>query len=572
MNSYRRPDPNSDASCADVRQREVETFGFGAAAPRRPVVRRDRYALCGLVFLLLGNPACSDDGTETPAEPDSTETKTEENPADTKDASVMTPTEVEADDYCKHLCDRGKACDESYDRQTCVRECESESGVIGNLNPALLEGLYECVDKTSCTTIEAERFVAACLADSAGDVDPNAAGKALCKELETAADECSFTDFDERACWQVSTAYSDEVLESATICARKKCALIVDCLDATLKVPSELDGTPIGFDDGEISSGTGARAATESFLPESSVIVVSPGTDPATKPLDTTPDETDAVRTESSQSESTQAESTQGTDAPVTTPTLPTLPTSTDTAPPGIDITDPEVQAEYCVDGDVCTDCRFKACCLEALTCFTNNDCVDWIDCFTSCPAEDDDCIDSCRQTHAAGDIAAVDYVNCFNQVDDEVCASQCSTDSTDTSGLSTGDFTSTPATTNDPGSTTSETENSTVGPDPESNDTTSSDATSTVPPPDPTGADAGTDACGECLATLCDAEVGSCLADYGCYYLYVDYVDCWDGATSEEFLECFTPLYSETEPYSVSLFDDMTYCVGYAECPDCAE
>lgn len=570
MYSYRRPDPSSAPTREKARKRDSNDFRFGAAARRGARTGLGRCALSGLL-VMLGVAACSDDGNETPTEPTATETKTDDKPADTKDASVTTPTKVEADDYCKHLCDRGKACDEAYDRQTCVRECESESGVIGNLNPALLEGLYECVDKTSCSTIEAERFVAECLADAADEVDPNTAGKALCTELETAADECSFTDFDERACWQVSSAYSDEVLESAAICARKKCELIVDCLDATLKVPSELDETPIGFDDGELSSESSARPATESFLPETSTVVVSPDTGPTTKPRDTTPDETvppdtDQVRTEPSET----------TDAPLTTPTLPTLPINTEPTPPGIDITDPDVQAEYCADENDCDDCRFKACCLETLTCLTNSDCIGWIDCVSGCPADAYACTDACRQTFAAGEIAAIDYVNCFSTAGDEVCAPQCSESSTDTSGGSS----SVPPATSSSYTTTSETEGPTFGTGSQPSDSTSSEAvssdpTSTAIPPESTDADAGADACSECLATLCDAELDSCMADDICYYLYAAYVYCWDGATSEQFVECFNPRYSywaQYEPESVSLFDDMIYCVGYAECAECSE
>lgn len=557
MRSSRRLGSSRAPSSSESRDPE------STAAPGACTVGRNSLAFGGLLLAGLMTPACT--GDSSPPVPESVVTETtadEEEPTGTRDASVRTPTEVEADDYCKHLCDRGKACNEDYDRQTCVRECTSESGVIGNLNPSLLAGLYECVDKTSCSTIEAERFIAACLADAASDVAPNSAGKALCKELETAADECSFTDFDERACWQVSSAYSDEVLESATICARKKCELIVDCLDATLKVPSELDGSPIGFDTGQLSSGTEARAATESFLPETSNASVSPETDPTTAPHDPTPSETVPLETDPARSNVTNA-----TSETLATTTVPTLPPHTDTTPPGIDITDPDVQAEYCVDGDACSDCRFKACCLETLTCLTNDDCMGWVDCVYDCPTDAYACVEACRQTFAAGEVGALDYVNCMADAGDDVCAAQCTPDSTDTAGPATSD-TASGRTSAAPDGSTSETP--TLGPNPESSDA-ASDATEPATSPGTTEADAGADACGECLATLCDSEVDGCLADDGCYNLYIAYVYCWEDATSEEFVDCFTPYYSDAEPASASLFDDMTYCVGYAECADCA-
>src|SRR5690606_12146477 len=113
----------------------------------------------------------------------------------------------EPQEYCDRLCGRAKTCDESFDHQTCARECNSESGVITNLNPSLLDGLYECVAHTSCSTIAVQRFAAPCLADAATGLTPSGTGRAFCAELAQAADECSFTDYDERACWQISSAF-----------------------------------------------------------------------------------------------------------------------------------------------------------------------------------------------------------------------------------------------------------------------------------------------------------------------------------------------------------------------------
>jgi hypothetical protein len=464
-------------------------------------------------------------------------------------------TVVAADDYCAHLCGRAKACNASFDRQTCLRECKSESGVITNLNPQLLDGLYECVENTSCSTIAAERFVATCLADSGSSIEPSSTGKFFCQELETAADECSFTDYDQRACWQVTNAYADAVLESAAICAKKKCQLIVDCLDATMKVPSELDGSPIGFENAEFSSGNAALPASASLFPETASASVSPHT-----PSDTTavPTTEPTPTTEEGPASSRPAATTERFAPPLTS------------APPGLDVSDPDVRAAYCSNVDPCTDCSLGACCVETLACITMQSCVDWISCFTDCAVDDRACEDECRITYATGEDAAFEYIACFTSAPEGVCANACSApDAGPTDGPETVEQISGATTERDPthpDSNATSTAATRSSADNFTELTAVSDTTATT--------DGGLATCGECLDAACDSEVTACLDDDACYYVYANYAYCFDTTTTaSEFAACFDPYYEyylAYEPDSIALFDAMDDCINSAVCPAC--
>lgn len=503
-----------------------------------PVVSRSPIRAAVLVCA-LSSGACDDDSAPTLVEA-APSSATVQHP---DDAAAPTPAVVEANDYCDHVCGRAKDCDESFDRQTCMRECKSESGVISNLNPDLIAGLYECIDNTSCSTIGAERFVATCLADAAASIEPTSAGKAFCKELEKGADECSFTDYEERACWQVSIAFADAVLDSASICARKECDLIIECLDATMKVPSEPDGSPVGFDSGELSSGNAAYPASVSLFPKTTASLspaVSTGSSLSSGPVPSaTP----------SNASSLPADVTNQ----ISAPPLPS-------APAGLDIEDPDVQAQYCADAEPCTDCRLSACCIETLTCLTNDSCIEWITCITDCAPEDGACEDSCRSTYASGEDAAFAYIGCFTGATDGVCASICQ-------ALDAGPA---DAATPQQGDTNvgSETSLDTAS--------TGVDAVSSHPAETDSNAvgDGGSPTCADCLNVACDPEIKVCFADDPCFYLYVQYAYCADeGNSSGEFATCFGPYYdsyAEYEPDSVSLFESMLGCFDTADCPIC--
>lgn len=207
-----------------------------------------------LIMALLGG--CSDD--PPPSEP---------SPAVSHEEAET--AQLVAREYCSRVCTRAKTCDDDFDRQTCERQCQAESGIVVNLNPALAPAFYECVDDTSCSSVGNRRFVAGCLANAAEDVDLPKQGEKLCKALEDAADECSFTDYSERACRTAIAAYADGALADAAVCAQKKCELIFPCLTATLTLPSELNGTPIGFTEGGLSSSGNARTVVEALFPRS---------------------------------------------------------------------------------------------------------------------------------------------------------------------------------------------------------------------------------------------------------------------------------------------------------------
>lgn len=302
--------------------------------PRRPFVFRSspwtsatpgaapalsRSATNSGLWLLVACSLLSGCGNDAPTEAGAAATESSEEPASNSEheGGTTTTTGVEPEEYCDQLCSRVKTCDEDYDRQTCVRECSSQSGVIGNLNPLLLDGLYTCVEKTSCSTIGAEHFVAECLADAASEVEPSSAGKAFCGELKTAADDCSFTDFDERACWNATTAYSSGVLDDGAVCALKKCTLIIDCLDATLKLPTELDGSPIGFDAEGLSSDTEAVPAVFALFPETANEFADPDL-PGPDPIPSATEEPSTASTEEPSTTSSLV------DDPIPAPPVPT--------------------------------------------------------------------------------------------------------------------------------------------------------------------------------------------------------------------------------------------------------
>lgn len=486
----------------------------------------------------------------------------------TADASVSGPASIAAGDYCQRLCSRAKACDESFDRQTCVRECESESGVISNLNPELVDGLYECVEQTSCSTIASERFIGVCLADAANGIRPSAAGQAFCEELRTASDECSFTDFDERSCWQVSSGFADNALEGAAVCAKKRCELIVDCLDATLKLPSELDGSPLGFEEARFSSGNLALPASASFLPETASIFSPTPTSEPEGPSSNAPGPNSQQLPNSTADE----------DPPPPSPTetvVPVLPPPIDSAPTGIDITDPDVRAAYCADEDGCTNCWVDACCTETLTCLTNESCVGWITCITDCPSDDRACEDGCRDSYSEGENAAFEYIDCYAAATTSTCAQECASPDSGTTDLGTTDS----------GAAQTPETASTVGVESGSHpsaDQTTAPTPSTAGPADSsasdssgdTGVDAGAATCNECLNAECDVQITTCFDDYVCYYLYFSYAYCLDtSTTSGEFAACFGPdydYYAQYEPESVDRFDVLNECIEAAPCPIC--
>jgi hypothetical protein len=377
----------------------------------------------------------------------------------------------------------------------------------------------------------------------------------FCQELERAADECSFTDYDERACWQVSSAFSEPVLESATICAKKKCNLIIDCLDATMKVPSELDGAPLGFDNGEFSSGNAAHPASVSLFPDTTNVTVSPS---ASGTAASSPLFSDQAQTsESVSAASLPAENT----APIAPPPIPS-------APPGIDIDDPAVRAQYCADAEACSDCRLGACCSETLICLTTESCVEWITCITDCPLEDNTCEDACRTTYAAGEKAAFDYIDCFTEATNATCASACeASDAGTTQALESTAAISVESPTTQ-SSAQSVATSDVAGPP--TTDELSSRETSV----ESRELDASTPTCSECLNAECDPEVTACFADDPCYFVYSSYVYCLDTTTTDgEFSACFGPYYEyylAYEPNSVALFEAMTDCINTADCAVC--
>lgn len=234
-----------------------------------------------LVVALLGG--CSEDSSPDTSPNDSTPLSPNED-----------TTQLVAREYCARVCDRAKTCDEDFDRQTCERQCQGQSGVLVNLNPALAEGFYECVDDTACSTVGNGRFFASCLASTAKDVGIPKEGEKLCAALENAADECSFTDYSERACRTAISTYSDGALADAIVCAQKKCDLIFPCLGATLTLPSELNGAPIGFTNQGLSSSGNARTAVQTMFPRSASeapitapdATTSAPLDPTSGPLD----------------------------------------------------------------------------------------------------------------------------------------------------------------------------------------------------------------------------------------------------------------------------------------------
>lgn len=517
-----------------------------ASSTRRNELLR-RLSQTAFVLSVVGAPilatACADD--TAPEAPSKATTGEVDAPKDGPDASVTEPAVVDVDDYCGSLCDRVKECDASFDRQTCVRECKSESGVITNLNPELVAGLYECVEATSCSAISTERFVATCLADAAESSEPDQATRDFCTELANASDECSFTDYDQRACWRVGSVFDDEVLESALICVKKECDLIVDCLDATMKVPSELDGTPIGFEEEVFSSGNAAGPASAAFLPDTAY--QQPASNASTQPAGSSP------------------APTPETDTPTTTNTLvPIVPPPGTSTPDDIDVSDPETRELYCNDEEVCTDCVAGSCCDEILTCLTTEGCVEWIGCVSDCAIDDLTCEDDCRDTYAAGEDAAYAYIECFIDASDGACSDLCSVDP-------------------DPTGTGTSTESSVTHPpveDSSNDDPTDEPTTSGVTPEQSTetcGADcvdSGVQSCGDCLNAQCDAEVSACFDDDPCYYVYVFYAYCVDAsANSEEFSDCFAPYYdyyATYEPDSVAMFETMNDCIVTADCPVC--
>lgn len=349
---------------------------------------------------------CADAGSSS--EP-KRESPTEKAPQGNDAGATSASGAIDDDAYCRTLCDRGKSCDEAYDRQTCLRQCQSESGVITNLSSDLTEGWTECVDNTSCSTIGTERFVAECLADAANHVEPSDRGSQFCAELRRAADECSFTDYDERACWRAVTAYSEVALESGIVCAKKRCELIVDCLEATLKLPSEPDGSPIGFDDQGLSSGRDAVPAEQSLLPETSLAlppspIVAPGvaTSVATGPSTETP-ATEAASEDGSTdgSETTSAPTREAAGTSATTSAGAWSETPTDSAP------EPETTetgsspppADSSVQGtstapdssdepaprSECDQCLYDTCGAEENTCFGDLVCLQLVDALLSC-------------------------------------------------------------------------------------------------------------------------------------------------------------------------------------------
>lgn len=351
--------------------------------------------------LALGVACAEADSTSEPER----EVPTEKEAEDPDAGTGATSSNVDVDTYCATLCDRGKTCDEAYDRQTCLRQCQSESGVVTNLGPALIEGWTACVNNTSCSTIATEQFVAECLADAANSVEPSDRGSQFCDELRRAADECSFTDYDERACWRAVTAYSDVALESGVVCAKKRCELIVDCLEATLKLPSEPDGSPIGFDDQGLSSSAEALPAVQSLLPETAA-----------------PDRPSQSTSSTPSSESTEAELDPGSTrdpAPTsaaprdTTPTsaaseevtswdeLPTDPatgswtteTTSSTPPADSSVRETSTAAESSEEPpprSECDQCLYDRCGDEENTCFGDLVCLQLVDALLGCSDEAD--------------------------------------------------------------------------------------------------------------------------------------------------------------------------------------
>lgn len=431
--------------------------------------------------------------------------------------------------------------------------------MIGNLNPNLVVGLYECVDSTSCSTIGAERFVATCLADAAKDVEPSPAVRDFCKELETAADDCSYTDYDKQACWKVSAVYSDAVLASAVVCAKKECGLIIECVDATLKLPTEPDGSPIGFDGVELSSGAAALPATAAIFPKTATTRPVPPDQPSTnETLSTSDDRTTEPQVSTSE---------------------PLVPTSAPSTQPKIDITDPDVQKEYCVADDRCTDCSFSACCIELLTCLTNDACVDWIGCVADCPNDDTRCERDCRSAHASGEDAALDYLSCFDAAAQGACAPACAAPNPDdtSSGATNSAATSAP----DPEIPT-EGELNTSATDATAADTTPLDTTTdvtTATPPDSTSSSDDTSnptgpTCTDCLLDSCGEYFEACFSDAACIELYYLYVDCLGMYTlAVEVNACITPyldLYETYFPLGTLRFYAMDECLATADCPVC--
>jgi hypothetical protein len=277
--------------------------------------------------LLVG---CADDGSPSDPSPN--------DPTPGGETKELAPRE-----YCSRVCDRAKTCDEAFDRQTCERQCQRESGVLVNLNPALAPGFYECVEDTSCSSVGNHHFLADCLASAAQDVDLPKEGENLCKALEKAADECGFTDYNQQACRTAVSAYAEGALVDAAVCAQKKCDLVFPCLDATLGLPSELNDAPIGFTERGLSSAPGSRPAVELLFPRSAGAAreANPGATPT--PSATTP----------KPSEDQTSESNDTSDSTVTT--------------------------------DDCDDCLENQCGSEVDACVATDACVELYGVFVDC-------------------------------------------------------------------------------------------------------------------------------------------------------------------------------------------
>lgn len=195
---------------------------------------------------------------------------------------------------------------------------------------------------------------------------------------------------------------------------------------------------------------------------------------------------------------------------------------------------------------DNCSECRLKACCAEALTCYTNDTCLGWLDCIVACPNDDSSCEEECRTEYAAGEDDAFRYLDCFTEAKENACAETCLA----------------PA----PENTSN---NQTISSPPA---TSQGDETATADGGSP---DAGASACQTCLDAACGPVLSACVDDAVCLYLEYMLVYCFDAeaAGTDTFVDCFGPTYSFVEaeyPESAALFDETEACLTDAQCPEC--
>ncbi len=338
---------------------------------------------------------------------------------------------IDAEDYCTRVCKVADDCDDDFDKQTCSHRCDNQASSIAKLNPKVQTELYECFDDSACKVVNASDFIAECLNEAVDELTVSKAGKDFCAELEDAANACDFDDYNEDICLQSTTAFADDVLADAKVCAGKKCELVVECLEATFTLPGELDGAPVGLDSkGKVASGSDAVSAVAALLPETTgsnpVSPVSPNVSPDEEPdasvgpvnpdpsddTDDTNDEPDTTE-ETSEPEDTSDESTDTsepeqtdtsdeptddtetsepapTDSTDTTSSSEPAPTSdatdaTDTTDEPTDETDTTDTTEVTtdttdvptdttdttdtVDEEACTDCRHEVCATEEYVC-----------------------------------------------------------------------------------------------------------------------------------------------------------------------------------------------------------